>query len=196
MPPKVSITKELILEAAFKIVREGGLKGLTARHIAKNLNCSTAPVYSTFKNMAELEEEVMKKARELLIEYTKKEYTEIAFLNTGVGFTVFSRDNKNLYKELFLKGEKFIDIVNEADAMLYELFKQDPQHIDLPDEIRKRLFTKMRMFTQGLASLACAGLLEDDSDEFIIELLMETGACVIRDTYKQASENTSEGFRQ
>ena len=196
MPPKVSITKELILEAAFEIVQEDGLKGLTARHIAKKLNCSTAPVYSTFKNMAELEEEVMKKAREMLIEYTKKEYTEIAFLNMGIGFTVFSRDNKNLYREIFLKGDRFIDLVNETDAMLYGLFKQDPQHIDIPDEIRKRLYTKMRMFAQGLASLACVGLLEDDSDEFIIEILMETGACVIRDTYKQAAGNTSEGFKQ
>ncbi len=193
MPPKISITKEQILKAAFELVQEEGMNDLSARHIAKRLDCSTAPVYSTFKNMAELEEEVMKKAGDLLIDYTRKEYTDNAFLNTGVGFTIFSRDHKNLYKELFLRGDRFIDIVNEGDAKLYELFKQDPQHGDLPDDVKRRLFTKMRMFSQGMASLACAGLLEDDSNEFIIRLLMETGECIIVDTYKKAAQNSSKG---
>ncbi len=190
MPPKISITKEQILEAAFELVQEEGMNDLSARHIAKRLDCSTAPVYSSFKNMAELEEKVMKKTGELLIEYTKREYTNDAFLNTGVGFVLFSRDHKNLYKELFLSGNRFIGIVNEGDALLYELFRQNSQHGELPDDVKRRLFTKMRMFSQGLASLACVGLLEDDSDEFIIKLLNETGECIIADTYRQAAQNS------
>ena len=196
VPPKVSITKDLVLKAAFEIVQENGLKNLTARRIAKKLNCSTAPVYSTFNNMAELEEEVMQKARDLLIEFARKEYSETPFLNMGFGFVLFSRENKNLYRELFLSGDRFVEILNELDGIMLEILMQDPQYNDLPADLIRVLLTKMWMFTHGMSSLICVGLLKDDSDEFIIELLMETGACVIKDTYKQAAENTFGGFRQ
>ena len=185
MPPKVSITKELVLEAAFEIVQEDGLKGLTARHIAKRLDCSTAPVYSTFKSMAELEEEVMRKVRDLLIEYTRKEYSETPFLNMGFGFVLFSRENKNLYRELFLSGDRFIEILNELDAIMLEMLMQDPQYNNLPDDLRRVLLTKMWTFTHGMSSLICVGLLKDDSDEYIMKLMSETGRAVIMDTYVQ-----------
>ena len=185
MPPKASITKDLVLEAAFEIVQEDGLKNLTARHIAKKLGCSTAPVYSTFKNMAELDEEVMRKARDLLIEYTRKEYSETPFLNMGVGFVLFSRENKNLYRELFLSGDRFVEILNELDAIMLQMLMQDPQYTDLPDDLRRVLLTKMWTFTHGMASLTCVGLLKDDSDEYIMKLMSETGRAVIMDTYVQ-----------
>jgi len=185
MPTKVSITKDLVIEAALEIVQEDGLKNLTARHIAKRLDCSTTPVYSTFKNMAELEGEVMRKARDLLIEYTQKEYSETPFLNMGVGFVLFSRENKNLYRELFLSGDRFVKTINELDDIMLEMLMQDPQYNDLPDDLRRVLLVKMWTFTHGMASLICADLLKDDSYEYIMKLLSETGRAVIMDTYIQ-----------
>ena len=185
MPPKVSITKKLVLEAAFEIVQKDGLNGLTARHIADKLNCSTAPVYSTFKNMAELEEDVMFMARDLLVEYTRKEYSEMSFLNMGVGFVMFSREKKNLYRDLFLSGDRFKVLLDELDAIMLDTLIHDQQFSDLPKESKRDLLTKMWTFTHGLASLTCVGLFKDDSNENIIRLMAETGRAVIMDTYLQ-----------
>ena len=41
MPPKVKITKEEIIEAALRIVRESGDEALNARNVAAALGCST-----------------------------------------------------------------------------------------------------------------------------------------------------------
>lgn len=58
MPAKKQISKEAILQAALKIVRECGLNAVNARNIAKKLKCSTQPIYLSFTGMDELKVEV------------------------------------------------------------------------------------------------------------------------------------------
>ena len=49
MPPKTRITKEMIINAGFEIVRFDGVEALNARNIASKLSCSTQPVMYCFK---------------------------------------------------------------------------------------------------------------------------------------------------
>lgn len=58
MPPKARITKELILQKSFEIVRNEGIEFLNARYLAKNLGCSTMPLFKVFKDMGELKSEL------------------------------------------------------------------------------------------------------------------------------------------
>ena len=51
---KLKITREAILKGAAEVVRKEGEQGLNARRIAKELRCSTQPVYSQFRNMEDL----------------------------------------------------------------------------------------------------------------------------------------------
>lgn len=44
MPPKVKITKEMIIDAAFEIARSEGAENINARTVSKKLGCSTQPV--------------------------------------------------------------------------------------------------------------------------------------------------------
>ena len=75
MPPKVTFTKESIIEAAFELATEKGLKSISARLVAQKLKSSTAPVYSYFKSMDELKEVVRNKAIRQLLEYQTQSYT-------------------------------------------------------------------------------------------------------------------------
>lgn len=50
MPPKQVITQERILKCASEIVIEKGLQQITARNVAKKLNCSTQPIYWCFND--------------------------------------------------------------------------------------------------------------------------------------------------
>ena len=54
MPPKVRITKAQILEGAVALVRRCGADALNARELAKQLECSTQPIFSNFENMEQL----------------------------------------------------------------------------------------------------------------------------------------------
>ena len=41
MPPKVKVTKEMVAEASFAVIRTKGHESLNARTIAEHLGCST-----------------------------------------------------------------------------------------------------------------------------------------------------------
>ena len=58
MPPKKRITKELILQKAFEIIHEEGIESLNARYLAKQLNCSTMPIFQSFQDMRDLKMEL------------------------------------------------------------------------------------------------------------------------------------------
>ena len=44
MPPKARITRDMILDAAFDLVRAEGHEALNVRTLAKRLGCSTQPI--------------------------------------------------------------------------------------------------------------------------------------------------------
>ena len=44
MPPKAKVTREMIVDAAFEILRSEGEQAVNARTVSQALNCSTQPV--------------------------------------------------------------------------------------------------------------------------------------------------------
>ena len=64
MPPKVKITKEMIIDAAFEIARSEGAENINARTVSKKLGCSTQPVMYHFKTIEELKRAVYEKSDE------------------------------------------------------------------------------------------------------------------------------------
>ncbi len=195
-PPPTQFTRQDVLSAAFEVARAEGLKELSARKIADRLGSSTAPVYSSFTSMAELEREVIVKARDLLVDYTKRSYTEQIFLNMGMGLTIFSREQKLLFRALFLEETRYQEIIEEFGARMQEQMKLDETYDALSDEARSRLLHKMWIFTHGLASLICVGLVRDDSNQQIQDLLTEVGSEIIVATFLKAQGNPSPMKRQ
>lgn len=63
MPTKIKISKEMILDSAFSIVREYGMEKLSNRELANQLNCSIRPIYYQFANVDELQKSYIKKLR-------------------------------------------------------------------------------------------------------------------------------------
>ena len=49
MPKPTTITQEVIIETAFEMVRKEGFAVLSARNIAKQIGCSTQPIYWCYK---------------------------------------------------------------------------------------------------------------------------------------------------
>ena len=56
MPRKTQFSAEDVILAAYELVREKGLAGLSAPAVANKMGCSTMPIYSHFKNMQVLTE--------------------------------------------------------------------------------------------------------------------------------------------
>lgn len=50
MPPRAKITKEMVVDAAFELVRAEGIERVNARTVSQKLGCSTQPVMYHFGN--------------------------------------------------------------------------------------------------------------------------------------------------
>ena len=98
MPPKPKFTKEIILNTALEIVRSEGWPSLSARNIAKRLDASVGPIYSSLQSMGALEEELIGEVYALLHESMMTPRTDDPVLNLGLGYIVFARDEKRLFK--------------------------------------------------------------------------------------------------
>ena len=58
MPPKPKFTREEIVAAALEIVSQRGVEALTARELGVALGSSARPIFTVFRNMEELQQEV------------------------------------------------------------------------------------------------------------------------------------------
>ena len=56
MPPKSRVTRQMVADASFEVIRESGHEKLNARTIAETLNCSTQPVLYNFRTVDEIRE--------------------------------------------------------------------------------------------------------------------------------------------
>ena len=97
MPRKTQFTAEDVVTAAFELVRQKGLVGLSAPAVAEQMGCSTMPIYSHFKNMQALEDEVIQKAWTLVVEYETRHYTGDRWIDQAMGYVLFARDERNLF---------------------------------------------------------------------------------------------------
>jgi AcrR family transcriptional regulator len=115
MPPKKQIEKHLIIEKAFEMVQREGYPSITARKLAKELNCSTQPIYQTFADMKELKMELIKKAQEKMLHFImdKGDKTipiELAYI---MAYIRFAAEEKYLFQLIFTSGGFNLSEINE-----------------------------------------------------------------------------------
>ncbi len=101
MPRKPQFTIKDVIEAAFKLVRQNGWSGLSASAVAGQLGCSTMPIYSHFKNMEKLQDEVVKKGWKLLYEYESKSHTGDVWVDHAIAYVEFAKKETNLFLCMF-----------------------------------------------------------------------------------------------
>ena len=72
MPPKPKHTREQIIAAALELVSEKGMETLTARELGARLGTSARPIFTAFKNMEEVQQEVIAAAAKRFQSYAQR----------------------------------------------------------------------------------------------------------------------------
>ena len=67
--PKQRITKEMVVNAAFELARQGGMEQVIVKSIAQKIGCSVQPIYSYCNNMDGLRNDVCDKVRNFIQGY-------------------------------------------------------------------------------------------------------------------------------
>lgn len=99
------------------MVQKDGYDLLTTRKLAKELFCSTQPIYQAFANMNELKEELIKKAQETIVTYMLESNDnelpkELQYI---FSYIQFAKKEKHLFQLIFTSGELKVNQWNELN---------------------------------------------------------------------------------
>lgn len=176
MPTNIKITRQMILDTAFEIVRKEGLDGISNRTLAKKMNCSIRPIYYQFKNVEELNKALYIKIEKYFYKFLMDNMIEDIppYKQVGINYIKFAKHEKQFFKILFMSEtelipEKFISKDYEDYMELVKLIKISTK---LNDEDIGNFHTKMWIFSHGIATLVASDTVQF-TDEQIQQLLSQ-----------------------
>ncbi|MCP4671389.1 MAG: TetR/AcrR family transcriptional regulator [Desulfobacula sp.] len=192
MPPRFKFTKTKIIESAFNLVQSNGWNNLSTRALASELGSSARPIYSFFKSMDVLEEELVKMSYKLLHEFMIRELTGDLWIDHGIGYVMFAREEKHLYRGINNeKNIKHFAVYGQGvlDACTNSLSDYPRFHGLTKEQIYQIQATRL-FFAHGLAfqvSNSPPEIWEDD----IIAQKIQQGSIAIYDGLKKQFDLTS-----
>lgn len=182
MPPKAKITKDMVVNAGFNVVRSEGQDSLNVRRIAAELDCSTQPIMYHYKTVDELKADIYASADSFHTEYIMQPYEKAdnPMLSIGLNYIRFAHNEKFLFRFLFqsdkLQNMSFKELMEgeDKDFLLQPLMQQTGLTLAQAGEAFETLF----ICAHGFASLLANNSIEYD-EEHCIRLLSNTFTGII-----------------
>lgn len=173
MPPKTRITREMVLDAAFEIVRECGIEAVNARTVSSRLGCSTQPVMYIFATIDELKRALYEKADWFHSEYLMHiETPEEIMLGIGLNYIRFAIKEPHLFRFLFQSGyateNSLLEMVDSAE--LAPVIAAMQGVMEMSTEQTKKVFVSIAVFAHGYASIIANNALAYDEQLVISHL--------------------------
>ena len=167
MPRKTTIHKEDIIKAAVNLVSERGHEALNARALAECLGCSTQPIFSNFNTMEELFNEVLVRCLESYNDYVKQEFARQQGFPTyktyGMGYIRFAKEQKNLFKVLFMR-DKTGKGTGVEDSTFFEVLPIIMKALNFNREEASLFHLEMWTFVHGIGSMIATSSFDWDMD--------------------------------
>ena len=157
MPTKIRISKDMILDAAFEIVRQDGMEKLSNRELANKLKCSIRPIYYQFENVEEMQKELYKKIEHYFYKFLLDNMVEgiPKYKQIGINYIKFAKKEKKLFQTLFMSemGLTPDAFVSKGGKDYEEIAKLVKISTNLNEDDIKDFHTKMWIFCHGIATL-------------------------------------------
>ena len=174
MSTSIKISKDMILDAAFSIVKESGMEGLSNRELAKKLNCSIRPIYYQFESAEQMQKELYSKIEKYFYKFLMDNIVDDIpkYKQIGINYIKFAKKEKKLFQILFvnetnLSPDAFVSKEGEDYKELEKLIRLST---NLNEDDIKSFHTKMWIFSHGIATLVANDTI-NLTDEQISELL-------------------------
>lgn len=168
MPPKNRYTREEIVQAALELTRENGIAAVTARALAARLDCSAKPIFGLFRNMEEVQAQVLKAADAI---YQARLSAAMSagemppYKASGMAYIQFARQEPELFKLLFMR-----DRTGEAPQMddseeMEPIYKIIEQNVGLNREEAKHFHLENWIFVHGIAAMLATHYLDWQTED-------------------------------
>lgn len=191
MARKKEIDKQRILDAAYKLAVRGGIESLTARNVAKAVNCSTQPIYLEFENMQDLRNQVLEKISDELKSNTlQQNFTGEPLIDLDLSYLYFAKEHVDLFRAMFLDG-KFGNqmIVDTLMGLGLEKFKQQFDAEQFSEERLNHIVISNWIAATGLATLLINKMANFTQAQMISVLKAQIHEAMLNDRLTNVEEN-------
>ncbi len=174
MPPKFKFTREQIITTALDITRKNGIEGLTARGLAAELGSSAKPIFGLFKNMEEVQNEVLSAANTLYQSFVQNSMADNKYppyKARGIAYIQFAKEEKELFRLLFMRdrtGENIEENREEIRPLLELIMK----NLGISEDEAYLFHLELWLYVHGIATMIATNYLDWDI-EFISKALTD-----------------------
>ena len=166
MPPKQRITKTMIQEGAFRVFRQEGMDRVNARSVARELGCSTQPIFSYFSGMNELKSDIEERAYTQFTEAIRPALAqENVLLACCCGYIDFAREEPKLFRYLFIESGRGSKGFAGDDALPAELFEKTASLYNLSQDKARTLCLTAAAYVHGLATVMVTDAIRLDVED-------------------------------
>jgi AcrR family transcriptional regulator len=172
LAPKEQFTEGILLDCAFEMARKSGIDSVNARDLAKELGCSTKPIFRLFASMDDLKYAIYERASNLYNERMFQGLQQSSFLGMGLAYINFAREEKKFFELLFLSNKykisSFSELLNDVENQ--GIIALISKNTGLTQTSAKSLFIDIWLTTHGIATMCATNTCDLDSSEIKIIL--------------------------
>jgi len=160
MARKTQITREVILEAAFRKLVRDGYSSINITSLAREIGCSTQPIAWHFGNMEGLRTELLDHCLAALRDQFSIEGESASTIidNIAAGYIELALDRPNLYKYLYMSeqdGEKMSQLSASLRKEHYEkVVHMLAEEQGISKEAAERCMIDIQIYVHGIAANA------------------------------------------
>lgn len=175
MPPKPKFTKEEIVQTALQVVSEKGVEALTAKELGDALGSSARPIFTVFRSMKEVQDEVRAAAMDRFEHFVGQKLPDMPlFKQVGMQMVLFGVREPKLYQLLFMQENRsaisFEDVFGALGPTAKTCIALIQEEYDMSEEEARLLFENVWIYTFGVGAL-CATRVCNFSEEKLGNML-------------------------
>ena len=182
MPAKKQITKEMILDAALKLLKEQGYNAVNIKQLSKKLGCSTQPVYLSFSGMEELRNELLPLAVREFESYMKKNSKDGSINLYDINYIHFAIDEPRLFCFLFMRANAFSEIKQALIPVIEQSIKNLMVTYRISHEEADILHDQLWMHAHGIASMVATNFCDWNMEK--VSMMLASCKSVFTEKYE------------
>ncbi len=188
MARKTAVSKDMILDAALKILIRDGYAAVNIKSIAAEAGCSTQPIAWHFENMDGFRMTLAEYCREYAANKSKlkKGNAVDAFEHMGESYVKLAINEPNLFKFLYLgesplgKPYELKDISGARENE--EMIKSIAEITQLSFEQAARVVKNTVIYSHGIATMVATGVYKASKKELMSMIKAASEAFLLKET--------------
>ena len=191
MPARKQITREMILAAAFELLKEGGIEAVNVTALAKKLHCSTQPIYLSFSGMDALREELSVMTLQKFAEEMQQMSGGDVIRLYGMQYIQYAMKEKEVFKFLFMRQNSFDEMKQLLRPITEQAIQELMKQYEIDHEEAHYFHDQLWMHTHGIAAMAATEFCQWDMKK-VEKMLSECELYLGRKYEKQSKADVSD----